>query len=62
MNKQQDMATDEFYFPLVTKVSVQFFFPPEIVDACLFSTFTNMNTNKGYIVDQPLIQGKSDGS
>jgi len=56
------MATDEFYYPLITKVSVQFFFPPEIIDACLFSNFSNMSSKQGYIVDQPLIDGHPDGS
>jgi hypothetical protein len=61
MNQQQDMTTDEFYFPLITKVSISFFFPFEVIDACLVSTFPNLtSSSSSYITDQPLMS--SDGS
>lgn len=41
MTKLIDMATDEYYFPLIQKVDIKFHFPIEITDASLVSTFPN---------------------
>lgn len=41
MSQLQDLTSDEFYFPLIQDVRISFYFPTDVLDACLVSNFCN---------------------
>ena len=43
MTQLQDVTSDEFYLPLISDVKISFYFPVDVVDACLVSNFCNMS-------------------
>jgi hypothetical protein len=43
MNELNDVSTEESFFPLISQVKVNFFFPNEVVEASLTSKFTNID-------------------
>jgi len=53
MTELREMTTDERYYPLISNVKVRFYFPFEVMDASLVSSFPNMTQN-GFQSSAPL--------
>lgn len=44
LSKLDDLATDEKYFPLVSRARIVFYFPFEVIEASLVSSYQNVKS------------------